>query len=110
MINNKCISSYKDCEDYKGNDENICQSITTSFDYKCIISKNKCIQEPRVCSDFKFGFESNSLCAELSSTDEDRMCFFMNDKCEEIYRSCEAYNGKIQKYVNLLSLIIMKMK
>lgn len=94
LINNKCISSYKDCEDYKGNDENICQSITTSFDYKCIISKNKCIQKPRVCSDFKFGFESNSLCAELSSTDEDRMCFFMNDKCEEIYRSCEAYNGK----------------
>ena len=58
--NNNCIEEYKSCNDYKGNDKNICESILI-FDYnnkidvtkKCVYKDNQCIKESKLCSEFQ---------------------------------------------------------
>ena len=53
MINNECVSTYINCEDYQGNkiEKDICESIIPEnyIKNKCVFSENKCITEQRVC-------------------------------------------------------------
>ena len=101
LINNKCISSYNDCEDYTGNDNNSCESIIPSGypEFKCVFEKNKCITKERVCSDFKIGSESISNCFQLKANDERKICVYKNNKCEEQYQACEDYKENVQQQI-----------
>ena len=106
LVNNKCVSSYKSCEDYKENvNQNICESIIPDDDhkfypkYKCIFKDNKCISKERECSDFKVGLESPDNCLQLKSKDEKKRCYFQNNKCEEHYKECEDYKENVQKKI-----------
>lgn len=95
MINDECISTYRNCEDYKGDkiEKDICESIIPEnyITNKCVFSENKCITEQRVCLDFKIGVESNTNCNLLKSNDDNKRCLFNNGKCEEQYKHCEDY-------------------
>jgi hypothetical protein len=103
MINNECISTYRDCGEYKENvDQKICESISPQYqpDKKCIFSDNKCISQSRICSDFKFGLEPNSNCGLLTSKEQNKRCVFVNNECEEQYKSCDSYLGNDEKECN----------
>ena len=96
LINGKCISTYRDCEDYKNDvKKDICESIIPYYyvKNKCVFSNNTCISKERTWSDFKFGLESNSNCELLKAEKENKQCVFINNKCEEHYKSCEYYEG-----------------
>ena len=103
MINNECISTYRDCGEYKENvDQKICESISPQYqpNKKCIFSENKCISQSRTCSDFKFGLEPNSNCRLLTSKEQNKRCVFVNNVCEEQYKSCDSYLGNDEKECN----------
>ena len=96
IINGKCISTYRDCEDYKEDvKKDICESIIpySNVEKKCVFSNNECISKERTCSDFRFGLESNSNCELLKAEEENKKCALINKKCEEQYKSCEYYEG-----------------
>ena len=100
FYNNKCVNTYKSCEDYKDNiQKDICESITIENypDKKCIFENNKCIEKERTCSEFKTGKEAISNCHSLHPNDANKICIFKNNKCEEQYKKCEDYKDNIQK-------------
>ena len=87
MINNECISTYRDREEYKENvDQKICESISPQYqsDKKCVFTDNKFISQSRTFSDFKFGLEPNSNCRLLTSKEQNKRCIFANNVCESI--------------------------
>ena len=103
MINNQCTSTYIDCEEYKEDvDQKICESIRPQYqpDKKCVFSDNKYTSQPRTYSDFKFGLESNSICGQLVSKEQNKRWVFINDACEEQYKSCDSYKGNDEKVCN----------
>lgn len=95
LINNKCVSTYKNCEDYNdGNiQKDICESIIPEnyITDKCVFSGNKCNTEQRFCSDFKVGAEPIINCEFLKAKDSKKRCLFFNDQCIEQYIHCEDY-------------------
>lgn len=102
LVNNECISTYEECEEYEGNNQNICESIIPEDfpQYKCVLENSKCIQKERVCSDFKFGSEPNYNCNLLKAIDSSKKkCFFSNNKCEETYKHCEDYVQNVDKNI-----------
>ena len=102
FVDNKCISTYKKCEDYNENvQKNICESITFSDEpeKKCVFKDNNCVEEQRKCSDFKLGLEPISNCPKLISSDDKKICIFKNNKCEEQYRNCEDYKDNVQQKI-----------
>ena len=96
-INNKCISTFKNCEDYYN--QKVCESIIPDGfpEIKCVLERNSCIPKERICSDFKFGLESNSNCMRLKSSDEKKRCVFANNKCEEQFKECEDFKENVNK-------------
>ena len=78
LVNNECISTYEECEEYEGNNQNICESIIPEDfpQYKCVLENSKCIQKERVCSDFKFGSEPNYNCNLLKAIDSSKKNVF----------------------------------
>ena len=97
FMNNKCITTFKRCEDY--NNQDICESILPEgFPYvKCVLEGKNCVTKDRLCSDFKFGLEANSNCVKLYSGDEKKRCVFINNRCEEQFKNCEDYKKNVNK-------------
>ena len=79
MINNKCIDTYKECEDYEGENQKIYESIRPLSDYykKCVISGNACTAESKACSDFNFALEDSSICQSLTLKDDKKDVFWL---------------------------------
>ena len=104
LWNNDCKETYKSCEDYDGENQNICESILPTYekddiifieyDVKCILKDNQCVATDRYCSDFIFPGES---CLELKAKDENKICNFYGRKCFESYEKCEDYNQNVDK-------------
>ena len=49
-----CREKYNNCEDYKGNSKEICESIfpkENTYSKKCVFKEKQCISEPMKCSD-----------------------------------------------------------
>ena len=100
LVDNKCIEQYKQCENYEGNNREICESIkpyseymkSTDYSSKCVLEEGKCIKkEKNSCSDYKPGDEYS--CIGIQLQDQLKACVYYEDKCIETYKTCEDYTG-----------------
>jgi hypothetical protein len=89
--NNKCIRKYTSCESYEGSDENICKAIyEDDYNYKCVLnSNNKCITKQKSCTEYKG--DSASECENKYLASTNKRCVFIDNKCEEQYKTCALY-------------------
>ena len=96
-VNNKCISTFKKCEDY--NHQNNCESIIPGGfpEIKCVLEGNSSIPKYRISSDYKFRLEAKSNCISLKPSDEKTRCVFANNKCEEQFKESEDFKENINK-------------
>ena len=90
-IDSKCIEDYKDCDAYEGTDKETCESICVDG-RKCFLEHdNDCKLKPLTCSDIKTQLQ----CLRIQEIPENsrKKCFFYNNQCIEMYKTCEDYNG-----------------
>jgi len=99
--NNGCIQQYKTCELYNDNNDSNkkkedCESWrikesegSTSYSHKCVFNGGNC-KTGTTCSDFTYEIG----CINFSPSDPDKKCVFINNHCEEQYKTCELYNTK----------------
>ena len=106
-VNSKCKEQYKTCNLYNRqvSDENKnsddCKAIQIYSNYKfdtsskCVYdaNTNTCSQTNKDCSDFT----TESNCNSHQPTDNNKKCIFINNKCEEQYKTCELYNAQSEK-------------
>ena len=104
--NMKCISTdegckevYKTCELYNSLATNKkkedCESITLDdSSKKCSFSNGVCTTKVKQCSDITNSYTCNSYIPQNS---EKKKCAFIDDKCEEQYKTCEIYNQETNK-------------
>ena len=111
--NNQCIELYKKCEDYKNDvKKDICEAIQPYNDYsksspdytiRCKFIDGKCTTINKYCSEFVSGqvnkYNEESMCKKLIATDSKKKCFFINNECIEVYKTCENYNENPKKEV-----------
>lgn len=100
----ECLETYKTCENYKGNDQKICESIYPTYykddtywieyDSKCILNNKKCEKSERFCSEFIY---NGKYCDDLKTKDENKICFHYKGNCIESYETCENYNQNVDK-------------
>ena len=108
--NNVCIETYKTCEDYLGNEKEICESILPTYgkdemhflDYesKCVFDEEKksCKTEVRYCDEaFKIQNLYGKFCDSISPRDENKICLSYKNKCIETYATCEDYQENVEK-------------
>lgn len=101
----KCIDNYGKCDDYKGNDQNVCKGIkplnseSNALDHlsKCLFdssAEKKCDKVSKTCKDFIYGDDDDSYCeAFTTSTPDKTMCALLNKECKEQFITCEIYNA-----------------
>jgi len=90
-VDSKCIEDYNDCDAYEGTDKETCESINVG-DRKCYLDKDvDCILKPLTCSDMKTQLECMAI-PEIPENSR-KKCFFYNNQCIEMYKTCEDYNG-----------------
>ena len=99
---NKCAEVYKNCDGIS--DATTCQN-TKPFNSlnvidtlnKCVWERNTCKKKLRLCSDYKKRESDNSNTCSLLSAENStyKKCLYnLNEKaCEEVYRTCAAYNS-----------------
>ena len=94
--NNKCIRKYTSCESYEGSDQKICEAIyEDDYNYKCVLnSNNKCITQQKSCSEYKGDSASECESDYLASTN--KRCVFIDNKCEEQYKTCALYESQTE--------------
>ena len=93
FINNQYLESYKECSDYKENNEVICNSIIPiDKTKKCSFIGGKCqsIVKEKECSDMK---DSEYECFHYELGKENMKCSFVNNKCVEQPIDCSNYKG-----------------
>ena len=113
LYNNKCVETFKACEDYKGNNHNICESIISisykdefyfiRYSEKCIYEDNICKTKLKNCDEFIFMKElslkeNEEIYEDLNTTDKNKKCFSYINRCIESYSKCD-YNQTAQKEV-----------
>ena len=79
FVNGKCIENYGNCEDYKGKDKNVCESIYPYEEYskKCVLEGDKCIEKEKTsCSDYKSG-EDEEYCQSIKLADQKKQVFIL---------------------------------
>lgn len=99
LINNKCVSQFKDCETYngQGTDKEMCESIKLYNDnYKrCFLEKDKdCVRNLKLCSDY-LGEDEEECTTQFRGSDTTKVCAFENNKCVEKskFKFCSEYRG-----------------
>ena len=109
----KCKTQYKTCYLYntyvsdKSKDE--CESIkyydTYHFDnsYKCVYKDGTCTKTKRDCSEFTYEYDCKNQRPEDYST---KKCVFLNNKCEEQFKTCELYNEETTKTKEICEKIL----
>lgn len=93
----RCVTRdiYPDCEDYKGTDRKICESIGLTSDSvhtTCILDKDsKCVKRPLLCSEVYNKYDCLNI---AKSSSEDKICAYDSRKniCYEEYKICEDYH------------------
>ena len=99
----KCQEFYKKCEDYKGKDRLICESIQPyksmleiDEDYECIFEKDstctkKKKEEPEYCNYYG---SNDELCTLQTPSDPSiKVCARNGYRCFEQYKYCSEYKG-----------------
>ena len=100
-----CEKKEMKCEDYKGQDKDICSSISPNVNdtslYKCALVDNHCETQYIDCNVYENHIQNNnkplykSLCESIVLTDSNYRCFVENDKtCERKKKLCSEYEGK----------------
>ena len=97
LINDKCETHYKYCNNIEGvNEEKCLANIPKDSNKKCIWKNNECLEIPRTCEEFANKTSDN--CLSLTTSDEDKICINSSDDginhCKEKYKTCELYNSK----------------
>ena len=99
LVNNKCIEQPKAinyCSDYRGTNKQECESIKPSNEYidsigypsKCVYSEEEgCIKVILKCEDAKTYDE----CQIISPTNTNKQCAYVNNICQEQYKTCQLY-------------------
>ena len=99
-----CKEQYKTCGLYNDNEasknKEDCESIkiysdlTDSFDdlKKCSFSGGVCSEKSIRCSDFNDELVC-SLAPLVYTLPENKTCVYKNNKCHEVYKTCELYNN-----------------
>lgn len=102
-VNNKCISTYRNCEDYDGKDQKTCESISPEdfLSYKCMLEGKKCVQKERLCNELIL--PSTYDCQNAPVSDSSKKCVYSNGKCVEKYVKCEDYKENVNQ--NICELI-----
>ena len=80
--NNKCIETYRQCNNYQGNDESICNSIITEDGVNCEYKNDACIDIIMECSDYTSILDNlgSRACEEdCYLPDFCKKCVFTND-------------------------------
>ena len=94
---NKCEERdiFTNCEDYKGDDKNICESITSkTTNTKCVLEKDSTCKERSLhCADTDDEFQCLFY---AKANDDNKICAYdstksTNEKCFELYKNCEDY-------------------
>jgi hypothetical protein len=93
-LNGGCIEQYKTCELYnekvshktKADCESLRIKDTYGYIRKCVFKDDTCATGTK-CSDFTYEFGCNNF----SPSDTNKRCIFINNVCEEIYKTCELY-------------------
>ena len=87
FIEDKCIPFYKECGEYKGTNETICNLISPSNpSKKCVLTRGGCEEDLKECSEYT----GNEDCTLLHPGDESKKtCILINGKCESHFLKCE---------------------
>ena len=88
----KCIETdlYSSCEEYKGSDKYICESIRSpTTNAKCILEKDRTCKE-RIfnCTE---AFDEEDCLYYAKPVDNRKICVYNGGKCHEVYKNCEDY-------------------
>ena len=100
FINGFCKEQYKTCEIYNQRVEEAnknkedCEAIRfydNGFDayWKCVFEEGTCSKRKKECSEFTDSY----FCNNIQLEDVNKKCRFINDVCEEQYKTCEIYNS-----------------
>ena len=101
-VDSQCKEQYKTCELYNSNvnaaDKTAADCEAIQIDdssSKCVYDKTTktCSTKKIVCSDFT----TQSDCISFRPEDTNKKCAFINNKCEEQYKTCEIYNEQSTK-------------
>ena len=80
-----CIENYDKCEDYKGNDKKICETIRLDHSM-CILRKDsKCVEKQQLCDEVN----SEIMCKYAKASSDEKECIYYNGACQENYKKCE---------------------
>ena len=91
---NKCEERdiFNTCDDYKGNDKNICESIISKeTNSRCILEKDSiCKERTFYCEDTNIKYQCLTY---AKARDPNKKCVFNSNskRCLEVYKSCEDY-------------------
>ena len=98
---NKCEPEKIKCEDYKGQSETYCDSLSTNIDpsetndYKCKFIDGKCIKQFKTCENY--GEKDKKICESIKPYSSYNKCVLKNDKtCTTEQKTCSEYSGKIE--------------
>ena len=100
--NSNCIKQIILCEDYKGNDEKYCSSLTANDDkhFYCTLKDNKCISEYNDCYYYnKQKNKNKERCESIILPNKNEKCIF-NEKysqCDSVLKKCSEYKGNDPK-------------
>ena len=106
LDNEECKEAKADCEDYKENDENVCNTYKPIYsdsnevlsNFKCGIKGGKCTQIQKTCSEYKEGeVVCNQLISPKDETGTKVICSLEDKKCVEKYTTCGAYNDIVDE-------------
>ena len=108
MYGNKCEEAYKTCgviTEQTACENNIPQDCygTCTFE-KCVWENDACTKIKRTCSDYKKReYDQWDYCSVLGPENPEQRTYKAcslnreTDTCEEVYKSCESYNGLISE-------------
>ena len=86
----QCTPHYDECKDAPKEQCN--GNIPSEFTTKCTWKDNACKTENRLCDDTYYKIDSSN-CNSLKSTNKEKKCFYLENKCIEYHESCEEYKG-----------------
>ena len=93
-----CSKNEMKCEDYKGEDENICEAISQNYNsgLKCVFKDNKCIEKYLGC-EYYTGKDKN-ICESITPSAPYQKCILKKDKdCITKTQICSDYLGNIEE-------------
>ena len=103
--NSKCIEIDKQCENYKGNDSFLCESLKPyksmyeiDDDYECSFENDKkCVKQKKTQAEYCFYNGSDEdICSMCTPSDPTKKVCTINNrnKCVEKYKYCSDYKGE----------------